>query len=207
MLFALIIVWAYNHVCPNKRTGCLYIQGRAETLRGETPPRGKRIMERERDPATIEKLKQLRQKLMSDNISYARVAAFQLSWMQEDGMAVLQEALFGNYPHTAKKAAAYGIRSMRGRMKKVAVEVLEKGVTHQDKTTREVSKTSLGLMRGEITVKAPKRKPKPGGKRPPGQKPHDNYSKRQIRSVPSSEPNGNLKNYRPKPHPNRRGYQ
>jgi len=161
-------------------------------------------MERERDPATIEKLKQLRQKLMSDNISYARVAAFQLSWLQEDGMAVLQEALFGNYPQTAKKAAAYGIRSMRGRMKKVAVEVLEKGIAHQDKLTREVSKTSLGLLRGEITIKAPKRKPKPGGKRPQGQKPH---SKREIRSVPSSEPNGNLKTYRPKPHPNRRGHQ
>lgn len=163
-------------------------------------------MERERDPATIEKLKQLRQRLMSDNISYARVAAFQLSWLQEDGMAVLQEALFGNYPQTAKKAAAYGIRSMRGRMKKIAVEVLEKGIAHQDKLTREVSKTSLGLLRGEITIKAPKRKPMPGGKRPQGQKPRDNHSKREIRSLPS-EPNGNLKNYRPKPHPNRRGHQ
>lgn len=161
-------------------------------------------MERERDPETIEKLKQLRQKLMSDNISYARVAAFQLSWLQEDGMAVLQEALFGNYPQTAKKAAAYGIRSMRGRMKKVAVEVLEKGIAHQDKTTRDVSKTSLGLMRGEIVIKAPKRKPNPGGKRPQGQRPQNSHSKRQIRSVPS-EPNGNLKTYKPKP--NRRGYQ
>jgi hypothetical protein len=158
-------------------------------------------MERERDPATIEKLKLLRQKLMSDNISYARVAAFQLSWLQEDGMAVLQEALFGNYPQTAKKAAAYGIRSMRGRMKKVAVEVLEKGIAHQDKLTREVS-----LLRGEIVIKPPKRKPKPRGKRPQGQKPHSSRSKRQIRSVPS-EPNGNLKTYRPKPHPNRRGHQ
>ncbi|MHC4987588.1 MAG: hypothetical protein ACYTFX_03695, partial [Planctomycetota bacterium] len=135
-------------------------------------------MERERDPATIEKLKLLRQKLMSDNISYARVAAFQLSWLQEDGMAVLQEALFGNYPQTAKKAAAYGIRSMRGRMKKVAVEVLEKGIAHQDKLTREVSKTSLGLLRGEIVIKPPKRKPKPRGKRPQGQKPHSSRSKR-----------------------------
>jgi hypothetical protein len=161
-------------------------------------------MERERDPATIEKLKLLRQKLMSDNISYARVAAFQLSWLQEDGMAVLQEALFGNYPQTAKKAAAYGIRSMRGRMKKVAVEVLERGIAHQDKLTREVSKTSLGLLRGEIVIKPPKRKPKNRGKRPQGQKAHSSRSKRQIRSVPS-EPNGNLKTYKPKkPHPNRR---
>lgn len=153
-------------------------------------------MERKRDEATIEKLKQLRQKLMSENISYARVAAFQLSWMQEDGMAVLQEALFGNYSQTTKRAAAYGMRSMRGRMKKVAVEVLEKGTAHQDRTTREVSKTSLGLMRGEITIKPPKRRPKPGDKKP--------YSKRKISSVPST-PNGNSKAYRPKQAPNRRG--
>jgi hypothetical protein len=153
-------------------------------------------MERERTEETIEKLKQLRQKLMSDNISHARVAAFQLSWLQEDGMAILQEALFGNYPQTAKRAAAYGLRSMRGRMKKAAVEVLEKGTEHQDKTTREVSKTSLGLMRGEIVIKPPKRKPHKHGVK--------NRSKRNIRAVPN-EPNGNLKSYRPKkPHPNRR---
>lgn len=165
-------------------------------------------MERERDPATIEKLKLLRQRLLSDNISYARVAAFQLSWLQEDGMAVLQEALFGNYPPTAKKAAAYGIRSMRGRMKKVAVEVLEKGIAHQDKITREISKTSLGLMRGEIVITPPKRKPRQGCKRPQDQRPQNGHSKRQIRSVPS-EPNGNLKTYKPQnPHPaHRRGYQ
>ena len=146
-------------------------------------------MERIRDEATIEKLKQLRQKLMSPDISRARVAGFQLSWLQEDGMAVLQEALFGNYPQTAKKAAGYGLRSMRGRMKKVAIEVLEKGIAHQDRVTREVSKTSLGLMRGEIVIKPPKRKTRPHGKRP--------QSKRDIRSIPS-ELNGNLKSYRPK---------
>ena len=157
-------------------------------------------MERVRDEATIEKLKQLRQKLMSADISHARVAGFQLSWLQEDGMAVLQEALFGNYSQTTKRAAAYGLRSMRGRMKKVAVEVLEKGISHQDKVTREVSKTSLGLMRGEITIKPPKRKPRPYGKRPQSKAPQSKapQSKREIRSVPS-EPNGNLKSYRPKP--------
>jgi hypothetical protein len=152
-------------------------------------------MERERTEETIEKLKQLRMKLMSDNISHARVAAFQLSWLQEDGMAVLQEALFGNYPPTAKRAAAYGLRSMRGRMKKIAVEILEKGLKHQDRTTREVSKTSLGLMRGEIVIKPPQRKPKKFGQK--------NHSNREIRSVPG-EPNGNLKSYHSKPHPNRR---
>lgn len=157
-------------------------------------------MERVRDEATIEKLKQLRQKLMSENISHARVAAFQLSWLQEDGMAVLQEALFGSYSKTTKRAAAYGMRSMRGRMKKVAVEVLEKGTTHQDRVTQEVSKTSLGLMRGEITIKPPKRRPRPGGKRPQSRPPQNKgaRSKRDIQSIPS-EPNGNLKSYRPKP--------
>jgi hypothetical protein len=157
-------------------------------------------MERVRDEATIEKLKQLRQKLMSPDISRARVAGFQLSWLQEDGMAVLQEALFGNYSQTVKKAAAYGLRSMRGRMKKAAIEVLEKGIAHQDRATREVSKTSLGLMRGEITIKPPKRKPRPGGKRPQSRTPQSggSKSKRDIRSIPS-EPNGNLKSYTPKP--------
>ena len=157
-----------------------------------------RIMERIRDEATIEKLKQLRQKLMSPDISRARVAGFQLSWMQEDGMAVLQEALFGNYSQTAKRAAAYGLRSMRGRMKKMAVEVLEKGVTHQDRVTSEVSKTSLGLMRGEIVIKPPKRRPRPGGGRGPSKDPRNNRSKRSIRSVPS-EANGNLKSCRDNP--------
>lgn len=152
-------------------------------------------MERKRDEATIEKLKQLRQKLMSENISHARVAAFQLSWLQEDGLAILQEALFGNYSQTTKRAAAYGMRSMRGRMKKAAVEVLEKGVAGEDRLTSEISKTSLGLMRGEITVRPPKRKPKPHGKRSSGKRPR---SKRDIRSIPS-EANGNLKSYRPKP--------
>ena len=163
-------------------------------------------MERIRDEATIEKLKQLRQKLMSPDISRARVAGFQLSWLQEDGMAVLQEALFGNYSQTAKRAAAYGLRSMRGRMKKMAVEVLEKGTAHQDRVTRDVSKTSLGLMRGEIVIKPPKRNfRKPHGKRPQSKAPQSRVpqskapqSKREIRSVPS-DPNGNLKSYTPKP--------
>jgi len=157
-------------------------------------------VERIRDEATIEKLKQLRLKLMSPDISRARVAGFQLSWLQEDGMAVLQEALFGNYSQTTKRAAGYGMRSMRGRMKKVAIEVLEKGVEHQDRLTRDVSKTSLGLMRGEITIKPPKRRSKPYGKRPQSRAPQNKgaQSKRDIRSIPS-EPNGNVKSYKSKP--------
>lgn len=153
-------------------------------------------MERKRDEATLEMLKQLRMKLMSNDISRARVAAFNLSWLQEDGLAILKEALFGNYPSTAKKAAGYGLRSMRGRMKKMAVEVLEAGTAHADKSTREVCKKSLGIMRGEIVVPPPRRKGKKGGKRP--------YSKREIRSVDAAA-SGNSKSYQPGPQANHRG--
>lgn len=152
-------------------------------------------MERKRDEATLEMLKQLRMKLMSNEISKARVAAFNLSWLQEDGLAILKEALFGNYPSTAKKAAGYGLRSMRGRMKKLAVEVLEAGTASADKSTRDTCKKSLGIMRGEIIVVPPRRK---GGR--PGQKFH---SKREIRDV-QPQSNNNKKSYQPRPQTNRK---
>ncbi len=117
--------------------------------------------ERQRDPATIELLRNLREKMFSSNISAARVAAYRLSWLQEDGFAVLSEALFGNYSRNAKKAAAYGLRNMKGRMKKIAVEALEQGLKHQDRTTKAVCLKSLQLMRGEITGKE---KPRPASR-------------------------------------------
>jgi hypothetical protein len=116
-------------------------------------------MERQRDEATVKLLKELRTTLFSDNISRARVAAYRLSWMQEDGLAILSEAMFGNYPRQAKKAAAYGLRNMKGRMKKLATIALESGLTHQDKTTKAACLKSLQLMRGEaVTVSKPRRK-------------------------------------------------
>ena len=62
--------------------------------------------QRQRDEASVELLRKLREKLLSDDISTARLAAFDLARKQEDGLAILTEALFGNYPRTAKKAAA-----------------------------------------------------------------------------------------------------
>jgi hypothetical protein len=44
--------------------------------------------------------------------------------MQEDGFEILKEALFGGASRTAKGAAAYGLRKMRGRMRKQAFELL-----------------------------------------------------------------------------------
>ncbi len=116
--------------------------------------------ERERHPDTVERLKNLRTKLFSDHISTARVAAYNLAWLQDDGLTILKEALFGDYSRTTKKAAAYGLRNMKGRMKKQAIEVLEQGLTHRDKTTQSASLKSLQLLRGEVVPekKPPRRK-------------------------------------------------
>ncbi len=109
--------------------------------------------QRQRDEASVELLRKLRDKLLSNNISTARVAALNLSWKQEDGLAVLTEALFGNYPRTAKKAAAYGLRSMNGRMQKMASEVLEQGLRHRDRTTKAACVKSISLMKGQVSGK------------------------------------------------------
>jgi len=119
----------------------------------------KELSDSEKREVALKCLRQLREKLFSKDISTARLAGFNLSWMQEDGMAILKEALFGNYPKTAKKAAAYGLRSMHGRMKKLGEEVLEQGRSHSDRMTREVCVKALAIMKGQI----PKRTgPTPG---------------------------------------------
>jgi hypothetical protein len=129
-------------------------------------------MDRVRDAATIELLKNLRTKLFSENISMARVAAYNLSWLQDDGLTILKEAMFGNYSKTVKKAAAYGLRNMKGRMKMMAIEVLEQGQKTSDKVTREACAKSLFLMQNKP---APKKKSfgRPGAKPGPRQKIRD----------------------------------
>ncbi|MCK5001053.1 MAG: hypothetical protein KAS23_16030 [Anaerohalosphaera sp.] len=104
--------------------------------------------DRQRDQASIELLKRLRDKLLNADISTARKAAHNLSWKQEDGLAILKEALFGNYSRNAKKAAAYGLRSMNGRMVELAIEVLEQGLNHSDRTTKAACIKALQLMKG-----------------------------------------------------------
>ncbi len=121
--------------------------------------------DRQRTPETVERLKSLRTKLLSEHISTARVAAYNLAWMQDDGLTILKEALFGDYSRTTKKAAAYGLRNMKGRMKKEAIEVLEQGLTHRDKTTCAACLKSLQLLRGEAPPSKPPRKSR-GSRRP-----------------------------------------
>jgi hypothetical protein len=101
---------------------------------------------REKDEAAIALLAQLRMKLHSKDISTARKAALNLSWMQEDGLDILVEVIFGSFPRTAKKAAAYGLRRMNGRMRKMATEVLTRGLTHENRITQEACAKSLMLM-------------------------------------------------------------
>ncbi|MHC4425228.1 MAG: hypothetical protein ACYSYV_03925 [Planctomycetota bacterium] len=114
----------------------------------------RKLSGREKDEAAIRLLEKLREQLDSAHASNRRRAAFNLSWMQEDGLEILKGALFGRAPITTKNAATYGLRKMRGRMKKLALEVLRQGLKHSDGSTREVCKSALRLLeqeaRGEL---------------------------------------------------------
>lgn len=109
---------------------------------------------REKDQAAIELLRQLTRKLCSNDITTARLAAFNLSWMQEDGLAILTQVLLGDFSRTAKKAAAYGLRSMKGRMRTMALEVLEKGTKQRDRTTKAACIKALSLIKDKTAKKA-----------------------------------------------------
>ncbi len=100
---------------------------------------------REKDQAAIIKLEQLREKVYADNPSVARHAAFNLSWMQEDGYDILKEALFSTACRATKGAAAYGLRKMRGRMKKNGIALLVEGLKHSNEGTRQVCARALLL--------------------------------------------------------------
>ncbi len=102
---------------------------------------------REKDQAAIEQLECLREKVYCDVSSMARHAAFNLSWMQEDGLDILKEALYSNGTRTSKSAAAYGLRKMRGRMKKQAMSLLEEGLKHKNEDTRQVCSKALRLVK------------------------------------------------------------
>lgn len=124
----------------------------------------KRILTgREKDEAAIRLLVKLQEQLRSSDASNRRRAAFNLSWMQEDGLEILKGALFGNDNVTTKNAATYGLRKMRGRMKKMALEVLNQGLKHRDSSTREVSRNALQLLGRKVPGASASQKP--GAKR------------------------------------------
>jgi hypothetical protein len=115
---------------------------------------------REKDEASIKLLRKLQEQLYSTDASNRRRAAYKLSWMQEDGLDILKSALFGNCPVPSKNAAAYGLRKMRGRMKKMALEVLERGLKHRDNAIRGICRNALQML-GKVVPKSS------GPKRPP----------------------------------------
>lgn len=111
------------------------------------------ISDQEKHEAALERLKELKDKLVKGDISEARLAGHKLAWMQEDGLAILREVLLGRYERDAKKAAAYGLRSMNGRMKKLGRAVLEEGVKHRNRTTKAACVKAIFLMDGGVPEK------------------------------------------------------
>ena len=111
-------------------------------------------------------LEHLGQKLCSDNSSIARKSAYNLSWLQEDGLEVLKKALFTNNSRRTKHASAYGMRSMRGRMKKQALEVLEEGLRHSNSIVRDICNEAMRIMKGQGKAKGVTGKSQQGGSKP-----------------------------------------
>ncbi len=158
---------------------------------------------REKDQAAIERLAELRGKLHCEDVSTARKAAFALSWMQEDGLDIFVEALFGSFPRTTKQAAAYGLRSMNGRMRKMAEEVLTRGLTHSNRITKETCAKSLLLMKQRPVKKKGgfQRRPSGGGDRPRGPRIREFRGRGQPRR---DQPSGNRPPRNGPPRGNRR---
>jgi hypothetical protein len=122
----------------------------------------KKLSSREKDEAATQQLQKLQEQLQSPDASNRRRAAFNLSWMQEDGLEILKGALYGGSQVTTKNAAAYGLRKMRGRMKKMALEVLKEGLKHRDSSTREVSRNAMRLLGLDVPQGPATQQKKPG---------------------------------------------
>lgn len=118
---------------------------------------------REKDEESIKLLEQLRKILYSNDVSEARRAAFVLSWKQEDGLDILKEALLINSPRVTKIAAVYGLRSMHGRMKKTALNVLEQGLKSRKTDIRNACSHALSLTRQNAPKKYPSESPAKSG--------------------------------------------
>ncbi|OHB68207.1 MAG: hypothetical protein A2Y77_18365 [Planctomycetes bacterium RBG_13_62_9] len=148
---------------------------------------------REKDEEALKLLEQLREQLYSSNISTIRQSAFHLSWMQEDGLDILKEALLGDTPRRSKGAAAYGLRKMRGRMRKQAEEVLMEGTKHPDPATAETCRNALAVLK---KIKLPGKRPfRPKGRGPrfeikeiPGQDQYKRQPQRPRRPDDRSSP-------------------
>jgi len=121
---------------------------------------------REKDEASLQLLEKLREQLYSSNLTVVRQAAFNLSWMQEDGLDILREALLISTSRRAKGAASYGLRKMRGRMRKPAKDVLIEGTKSKDLATAEICRNALRVLdQRKPAGKFKKRPRRPSGPR------------------------------------------
>jgi len=142
---------------------------------------------REKDDEAIELLEKLREQLFFANLTVARQTAFNLSWLQEDGMEILQEALLSSSSsRRARGAAAYGLRKMRGRMRKPAHDTLKDGARNPNRAIAQVCKNALSVLDGTHVPH------KPGGRRRP-------RPRFEIRDMP---PRGNRRVHHRRPNHN-----
>ena len=106
----------------------------------------KNITEEQKEEMAKQLLEKLKVQLFSTNASIRRSAAFNLSWMQEDGLDILKSIFLGDFNETAKNASAYGLRKMQGRMKKKALDVFKEGLRQRNNLTGEISRNALVLL-------------------------------------------------------------
>jgi hypothetical protein len=103
-------------------------------------------LDKQKEEISRQLLEKLKGQLHSTNASIRRRAAYNLSWMQEDGLDILKGILLGDFTETAKNASAYGLRKMQGRMKKKALDVFKEGLKQRNSTTGEICRNALVLL-------------------------------------------------------------
>lgn len=112
----------------------------------------RKLSGREKDDEAIQLLEKLREQLFTANLTLARQTAFNLSWLQEDGMEILSEGLLSEYAsRKTRGASAYGLRKMRGRMRKPARAVLEEGTKNANPNIAIVCRNAIKVLEGKHT--------------------------------------------------------
>ena len=154
---------------------------------------------REKDQAAIELLETLREQLYSANLTIIRQAAFHLSWLQEDGLEVLKEALVTDTSNKrTKTGATYGLRKMRGRMTKPALEVLKEGSESSDPLVAQVARNALDIYHNKRRgIKRPPYHSQPHRRASSNHRPEPGNSRFEIQELPAK------RHHRPASRPNR----
>jgi hypothetical protein len=124
-------------------------------------PECRKTTDSQKNEATEQLFQKLQEQIRSSNASIRRRAAYNLSWLQEDGLEILKGFLFGNFPVITKNAAAYGLRRMHGRMKKLALEALRLGLEKKVGSTAQICRNALLMLGQQIPAEFQGRKQAP----------------------------------------------